>query len=436
MLIGIEEIEGKYEVLAKLGEGGMGAIYKVRHVLLDEIQVIKTIRPNLQQDQDLQGRFLREAQVAAKLRHPNIATIHDFSFSKSGEAYIVMSFIEGQNIRDYLRSGGRLSIEQVIEVGKQALDALGYLHSKSFVHRDISTDNMMVTWHEGQPHVTLIDLGLAKSLETQQWHTKTGMVVGKVRYISPEQLNAGVEGVEVDARSDLYSMGVVLYELLTGQFPIVGQDDMSLIAGHLYRPPRSFDETDPHAKIPPAIRAAVMKALEKKAEYRYTSAREFAQALDYSLRHGVTAPLPTMIGDQYTVRQVGGPTSGRDPLQADRHGRRLRSAGSRDLGRRTGTRYLAFALGAIHRTDRLGGGDRADHDPAAATARNDDRSPRPPSLRPSWQSSDWSRPWRSVRSLSHFSGQRPNRQINPSRPSRRERPPIFPTFFSATTTRW
>ncbi len=314
----IAELEEKYDIVAKLGEGGMGAVYKVRHKVLGKLRVIKTIRPQLQSDQDLQNRFLREAQVAAGLRHPHIAAVHDCAFTKSGTAYIVMEHIEGQNLRDYQRSGGRLTVEQVVEVGRQALDALGYLHSKSYVHRDISTDNMMISWNEGLPNVTLIDLGLAKSLESSQWQTKTGMVVGKVRYISPEQLNAGVDGVEVDARSDLYSMGVVLYELLTGLFPITGQDDMSMIAGHLYRPPRPFEETDPKAKIPSPLRAAVMRALEKKAEYRWQNAREFGQALKESLHHSPTAPLaaPVPPSEQRTMRL--GPATGlppRDPNQ-------------------------------------------------------------------------------------------------------------------------
>lgn len=308
----IAELEEKYEIVAKLGEGGMGAVYKVRHKVLGKLRVIKTIRPQLQSDQDLQNRFLREAQVAAGLRHPNIAAVHDCAFTKDGTAYIVMEHIEGQNLRDYQRSGGRLVVDQVVEVGRQALDALGYLHSKNFVHRDISTDNMMISWHDGLPTVTLIDLGLAKSLESSQWQTKTGMVVGKVRYISPEQLNAGVDGVEVDARSDLYSMGVVLYELLTGLFPITGQDDMSMIAGHLYRPPRPFEETDPKAKIPSPLRAVVMRALEKKADFRWPSAREFGQALTESIHYSHTAPLTVPDDEQRTLR-LSSPTAGIAP---------------------------------------------------------------------------------------------------------------------------
>lgn len=314
MLIGIREIEEKYEILAKLGEGGMGAIYKARHRLLDELRVIKIIRPQLQSDEDLQKRFLREARVAAKMRHPNIATLHDFAFTDDGTAYIVMELIEGQNLRDYQRSGGQLTVRQVIEVARQGLDALGYLHKRQFVHRDIATDNMMISFEGSEPRVTLIDLGLAKSLEGSQWRTKTGMVVGKVRYISPEQLNSGVEGVQVDARSDLYSFGVVVYELLTGEFPITGSDDMSLIAGHLYREPRPFEETDPQAKIPAPLRVAVMKALQKRAEYRYATAREFADALLSAASGQPTAvieatpdEMPTVRLDSSQVQEAGDP---------------------------------------------------------------------------------------------------------------------------------
>ncbi|MEM7350762.1 MAG: protein kinase [Acidobacteriota bacterium] len=296
MEIGIEEIDRKYEVLGKLGEGGMGAVYKVRHRYLEELRVIKTIRPQLQVDEDLQQRFLREAQVAAKLRHPNIAIIHDFSVGEDGTAYIAMEYIEGLNLRQYQRTRRPLGVAAVLDVGRQTLAALSYLHSKQFVHRDISTDNMMLSQADGRMEVKLIDLGLAKSLQNEhQWKTKTGLVVGKVRYISPEQLNAGMSGVTIDHRSDLYSFGVVLYELLTRKFPITGEDEMSMIAGHLYRPPKSFDETDPEAKVSVPLRQVILKALEKEPDNRFASAAEFSRALA-ACAVGVAGEPATSIG--------------------------------------------------------------------------------------------------------------------------------------------
>lgn len=281
MNIGIPEIDKKYEVLSKLGEGGMGAVYRARHRLLDELRVIKTIRPMLREDTEVQNRFLNEAQVAAKLRHRHIASIHDFAMGDDGTACIVMEHIEGRNLRDHQRAGPGLNVPQVVHVARQALDALAYMHERRLVHRDISTDNLMLDWDdEGLPFVTLIDLGLAKSLESPTAHTRTGTVVGKARYISPEQLSAGSDGVTVDARCDLYAMGVVLYELLTGEYPIAGDDELALIAGHLHRPPRSFDQTDPEHRVPSALRGVVMQALEKAPADRFENADAMSKALE------------------------------------------------------------------------------------------------------------------------------------------------------------
>jgi eukaryotic-like serine/threonine-protein kinase len=273
------EIEATYEVLAKLGEGGMGAVYKVRHRFFDEIRIIKVMQAQLELLPELKERFLGEAKRGKQLRHPNLAEVIDFSIAADGTSYIVMEYIEGINLRELMtRTGGPLDYKVVIPIAEQALAALGFLHSRKFVHRDISPDNLMLTDVDGTQRVKLIDLGIAKSLESTRQLTMVGKFVGKVSYASPEQF-----GGDVDARSDLYSFGVLLYELLTGAKPVAGTDYVSIISGHLNKRPRTFSETDPQALIPLEVRAAVLKALEKRREDRYQTAEEFAAALRATL---------------------------------------------------------------------------------------------------------------------------------------------------------
>lgn len=278
--------EGKYEIITKLKEGGMGAVYKVRHRLLDEVRVIKLIRPHLESDEAIRARFLREARTAVKLRHPNIAQFYDFSMDDEGNAFIVMEFIEGITLEELLVKAGPPPLPLALEIVEQSLRPIGYLHRRNIIHRDISPDNLMLSrTDEGLPLVKLIDLGIAKVLEeeghsqiTRRGLTGTGMFLGKVRYASPEQFHAQ-EGVTMDARSDLYSFGLVLYELLTGLHPIRGSSVPSFIAGHLFHPPIPFEESDPSARVPEDLRAAVLRALAKSPDARFASAEEFVKAL-------------------------------------------------------------------------------------------------------------------------------------------------------------
>ncbi len=271
-----QSFEGKFEILHKISEGGMGAVYKVRHVLLDEVRVIKVVRPQHADDENLKARFHREARTATRLRHPNIAVMYDFSIDESGTAYIVMEYIDGKTMHQVLAESGPPPLAETLEIARQSLDALSYLHGEGYVHRDISPDNLMQTrGPKNKLLVKLIDLGVAKRVGGGHQLTSTGMFLGKVRYSSPEQFS----GVELDARSDVYSFGVMLYELLTGRIPIQGEDFSSFIGGHLYRSPISFDVTDPEGRIPAGLRQVVMKTLEKQAENRVGSAEELAAML-------------------------------------------------------------------------------------------------------------------------------------------------------------
>lgn len=267
-----EQIDGKYEILEKIREGGMGAIYKVRHRLLDEIRVVKVIRAQAEAAGEAADRFLQEARAAIKLRHPNVAVLHDFAVSGDGQAFIVLEYIDGWNLLEVLNGYGPPPVPLTLEIARQSLKALGYLHRHKIVHRDVSPDNLMLTRDvDGNPLVKLIDMGIAKALEGQGGLTTTGVFLGKPRYGSPERFSGG----EWDQRSDLYSFGVVFYELLTGCSPVTGSEPAALMAGHLFRPPIPFEETDPGGRVLPELRTVVLRALAKKPEERMASAEDF-----------------------------------------------------------------------------------------------------------------------------------------------------------------
>ena len=283
----LPEIESRFDVLAKLGEGGMGCVYKVRHRDLDEVQIVKTLQAHLSSNAGLRERFINEARRGMRLRHPHIAGVHDFAVCADGTGYIVMEYVHGHNLRDLLATRGPMRLQLVGTIAVQTLDALGYLHSEKFIHRDISPDNLILTTTaEGKPFVKLIDLGISKSLESGSTMTGTGQFIGKVSYASPEQF-----GGQADERSDLYSLGVVLYRLLTNADPFPGENYNQIIAGHLFQPPRPFEEAAPGIAIPEAVQRVVYRALEKDPDQRYRDAAEFCAAVEEAF--GIDEPRVT-----------------------------------------------------------------------------------------------------------------------------------------------
>jgi serine/threonine-protein kinase len=291
-VVAVEQLDPKYEVVRKLREGGMGTIYLVRHRLLEELRVIKVLRSQLTSDEDLKQRFLREAKTAILLRHPNIAQLYDFSIDVEGNAYIVMEYIDGVTLEEWESDRPGIDLAETLAIAHQALRALGFLHRKGYVHRDVSPDNLMLTRDtEGQPLVKLIDLGIVKILRSEQKGTATALYLGKPKYSSPEQLVSP----QVDARSDLYSFGVMLYELVTGKFPISGGDLPSLITGHLHVPPLDFAISDPKGRVPPLLRQLLLDSLAKEPAGRPKSAEEFGRRLaevERELARGMTLVAP------------------------------------------------------------------------------------------------------------------------------------------------
>ncbi len=283
-------LEGKYEILGTIRESETGAIYKVRHVHLDEIRILKAMRRQGDPGDEAGRRFFREAKTLTHLRHPNICSILDLFQDAQGTSYIVFEYIDGVNISELLDASGTPSLPLALEVTHQTLLALECLHRRNIVHRDIAPDNIMLALDEnGQANVKLIGLGFAKSLTTTVDITGSGSFVGKMKYSSPEQLGALEEGERLDGRSDLYSLGVVLYQMLTGILPIRGDRPRQILVGHLFLSPTPFIKSDPEGKVPQEVAGVVLKALEKKRDMRFASAEEFDREV-VSLRSRLATP--------------------------------------------------------------------------------------------------------------------------------------------------
>jgi eukaryotic-like serine/threonine-protein kinase len=277
-----ETLDGKYEILEKIGEGGMGQVYKARHVHLDEIRIIKVTKPDALGEGPDPRRFQEEARMATLVRHPNVAALYDFSRLPDGSYYMVWEFIDGVTLEEWMRRHRPLPLSQALSVARQVLAGLAEIHAQGIVHRDLSPDNILVRENrEGRLVAKIIDLGIAKRMAAESLAmTGTGLFLGKLKYCSPEQAGALPEGRALDARSDLYSFGVVLYEMLAGRPPFESQTPEGYLGKHLHSAPPPLDTRGLPAGTGPALASIVMRALEKNRDRRFSSAGEFAGALE------------------------------------------------------------------------------------------------------------------------------------------------------------
>lgn len=274
-------LDGKYEVLRHLGGGGMGEVYLVRHVHLEEKRVVKILRPDRVADPDAQKRFLREARFATQIKHPHVAILYDYSRLGDGSFYMVWEYIEGEDLGSRIRRDGPFPARAAVTLAIQGLEGLSAIHGAGMIHRDVSPDNLMTA--AGAPedwHLKIIDLGLAKNLEADPdlEVTQDGMFMGKLLYCAPEQ--AGLhKGETLDNRTDLYSFGLVLYEMLTGLPPFEAETPHGAIFKRLSEDPIPLTKRNLRAAVPAELEPVVMRALEREREDRYPSAREFIAAL-------------------------------------------------------------------------------------------------------------------------------------------------------------
>ncbi|MGA7614126.1 MAG: serine/threonine-protein kinase [Thermoanaerobaculia bacterium] len=275
-------IDGKYQILGRLGVGGMGEVYKVLHLHLNSVRVIKMMRASLMKEEVAHERFTREARLATRIHHPNVATLFDFSTLPDGSYYMVWEYIEGTNLTEVLRTRGCVSPRYAAIIGREALLGLDAIHRAGVVHRDVSPENLMITRdEEGVERVKIIDLGIAK-----QWgdavddKTKTGMFVGKWKYCSPEHLGMLKEGERIDGRADIYSFGIVMYEMLTGAAPFIADTPHRYLLAHATETPKPLTVTNPGVSPSSELEAIVFRALEKDRNKRYPTAREMARAIE------------------------------------------------------------------------------------------------------------------------------------------------------------
>ena len=264
---------GDYEILGVLGSGGMGRVYKVRNVITDRVEAMKVLLPDLQGHEDVAARFLREIKVLAALKHPNIAALLT-ALTIDNQLVMVMEYVEGQSLSSRL-SQGPIPVGDALSHVDQVLDALSYAHRQHVIHRDIKPANMMLT---PDRKVKLMDFGIARSDAETKKLTTTGSTLGSLSYMSPEQ----VKGEPVDERSDLYSVGISLYEMVTGQKPFHGDSDYSIMAAQINEAATPPLELQPG--LPKLVNDIILQAISKPPEHRFQSAEAFRNAVKEARR--------------------------------------------------------------------------------------------------------------------------------------------------------
>lgn len=335
-LIG-KTIDGRYAIEGILGEGGMGTVYRTRHVVLGRALALKVLRSDLAQETELAARFLQEAQATAAIKHPNIVSITDFGRLPDQRPYFVMELLSGRTLAALLKAGGALPARQATRIAMSIAAGLEAAHTARVVHRDLKPENVFLIDDEGRD-LRIVDFGAALVMGGSRL-TKAGIVFGTPHYMSPEQ--AG--GKSVDHRADVYALGIILYEMLTGRVPFEGDTYMGVLTQHMFvaPPPPSQLVPDLDGKLG-AIEAVVLRSLEKDPDARYASMLAFEEALKEA--EGARVPSPSWPAP---TRASAPPRGIADDLELPTMGEiRERLSQSEGMERRTHMRtILTIALG-------------------------------------------------------------------------------------------
>ena len=270
-------VADRYHVVKKLGEGGMGQVYLAEHVKMGRRSAIKVMNPSMVHDPDAVARFNREASNASRITHPNVCAIYDFGETPEGLIYLAMEYIEGEALTDLLEREGALKVPRAVHIFRQVADALQAAHDLGIVHRDLKPDNIMLTKNRGGADVVkVVDFGIAKAVsgdESGQKVTKTGLVVGTPEFMSPEQLS----GDKLDGRSDLYSLALVFYKMLTGQLPFKADTVQETMIKRLTDEPAKLAVTRPDLSFPTGLQEVLDNALARTPVERYQTVSKFGQ---------------------------------------------------------------------------------------------------------------------------------------------------------------
>ena len=295
-------LTGKYRIDARLNEGGMGTVYRGTHVLMDKTVAIKVLRPSLAADEKIVARFSREARAASRISHPNALSVTDFGEDDSGHVFLVMEFLSGKTLKQVIRDDGPLPLARVVDITRQVGDALNAAHSQGVVHRDLKSDNIMLLDTTSGDYAKVLDFGIAKINEpdgaVDTSLTAPNLVIGTPQYMSPEQCS---QDGEIDARSDIYSLGVILYEMLVGHVPFSADSPTMVMMKHLQEPvPSVLEERN---DLPASIGRVVARAMAKVPGNRYQNVAELVE--DLTIASGMT------------IHRLGPVTTAETPVRTD-----------------------------------------------------------------------------------------------------------------------
>lgn len=278
-----------YRIDEMISRGGMGVVYRVTNVALNRIYALKVIAPELAQDDEFRQRFMREMRIAASLHHPNVVGIH-YAGDNKGLLFFVMDYVNGTDLREILVQHGALDPTRAVDLLERLASALDAAHGRGLVHRDVKPANILISVQEGEEHAYLTDFGLAKKADTVTGLTAKGIMVGTVDYMAPEQ----VTGAHTDARTDIYALGCVVYQMLTGDVPYERENSVATLFAHVHEPPpRLKGEL---RQTYPGLALVLDKAMAKDPAGRYLSAGDFARDAAAALRGTRDTSAPTIVG--------------------------------------------------------------------------------------------------------------------------------------------